>query len=150
MHKNLPALLVITLLPCWAEVDISVPSFPGMAAYFEASDSLIQTTITVNFLGFCISTLLYGPLSDVFGRRKVMLIGNAIMLLGAFGCVFSPSIEFLLFARFVQGLGASTSTILVFSIITDKYCQEESAKIISSINAVTTIFISFSKVSMVL
>jgi len=83
MTKNFTFLLVISLLTCSVEVDISVPSFPDISDYFNISDGLTQMTIALNFFGFCLASGFYGPLSDTFGRRKVMLIGNAIML----GCV---------------------------------------------------------------
>ncbi|CAM5294482.1 Drug resistance transporter OS=Streptomyces glaucescens OX=1907 GN=SGLAU_01085 PE=4 SV=1 [Streptomyces glaucescens] len=78
-------------------------------------------TVTYNFLGYCLGALAYGPLSDRFGLRGVMLAGNGIMLAGALGCAVAPSIEFLLVSRFVQGIGASTSVVLVFVIIADVY-----------------------------
>ncbi|WP_030417360.1 MFS transporter, partial [Streptomyces sp. NRRL S-1448] len=100
---------------------MSVPSFPDIAKSLTASESSVQLTITYNFFGYCLGALAYGPLSDRFGRRKVMLIGNTIMLAGALGCAIAPNIEFLLGSRLIQGVGASTSVVLVFVIIGDVY-----------------------------
>ena len=60
MIKNLPFLLVVSLLACCVEVDISVPSFPDISNYFNISDGLTQMTVAINFLGFCISSAIYG------------------------------------------------------------------------------------------
>ncbi len=142
MTKSLPLLLVISLLTCCVEVDISVPSFPDISDYFNISDGLTQMTIALNFFGFCLSSVFYGPLSDSFGRRKVMIIGNAIMMLGACGCAFSDSIEFLLFARLIQGIGAGTSAVVVFAMVADVYNAEKSAKLIGMMNSMITVFMS--------
>jgi DHA1 family bicyclomycin/chloramphenicol resistance-like MFS transporter len=128
-------------------VDISVPSFPDISDYFNISDSLTQMTISVNFVGFCISSALYGPLSDAIGRRRIMLIGNAVMMLGALGCCIANSIEFLLFARFVQGVGASASAVVVFAMIADVYSAEKSAKLIGTMNSLLTVFMSLAPIA---
>ncbi len=145
--KNLPFILVVSLLTCCVEVDISVPSFPDISDYFDISDGLTQMTIAANFFGFCISGIIYGPLSDSLGRRKVMLIGNAIMMLGACGCVIAESIEFLLFSRLVQGLGASTSAVVAFAMIADVYSSEKSASIIGKMNSLITVFMSIAPIA---
>lgn len=153
-HKNnykaisLPTfLLVISLLTCCVEVDISVPSFPDIANYFNISEGMTQMTIAVNFLGFCLSSILYGPLSDAWGRRKVMLVGNAIMALGACGCFMANNIEFLLISRFIQGIGASTSSVVVFAMIADVYSGAQAGRLIGMMNSLITIFTSFAPIA---
>lgn len=140
--QNLIFLLVISLLTASIEIDISVPSFPDISAYFNISDGLTQITVAVNFLGFCISSIIYGPASDVFGRRKIMLFGNAIMLVGAFGCAVAESIHFLLFARFIQGLGASTSVVVAFAMIADRYSASKASRLFGTMNGLITIFMA--------
>lgn len=121
---------------------MSIPSFPDIAEYFNISEALTQMTIAVNFFGFCLSSIVYGPLSDSYGRRSVMLYGNAIMTLGACICALANNIEILLFARFIQGLGASTSAVVAFAVIADSYSADKSAKIIGIMNSMITIFMS--------
>ena len=99
-------------------------------------------TIAVNFFGFCLSSVAYGPLSDCYGRRNVMLIGNAIMLIGAVLCVVAHNIELLLIARFIQGFGASTSAVVVFAMIADVYETDKAAKLIGLMNSLITVFMS--------
>lgn len=142
MTKNLPLLLVISLLTCCVEVDVSVPSFPDISDYFNISDGLTQMTVALNFFGFCLSSVFYGPLSDAFGRRKIMIMGNAIMMIGACGCAFSTSIEFLLFSRLIQGIGAGASAVVAFAMVADVYNAEKSAKLIGRMNSMITVFMS--------
>jgi len=142
MTKGLPFLFVLSLLTCCIEVDISVPSFPEISDYFNISDGLTQMTVAVNFFGFCISSIICGPLSDSYGRRKVMVVGNAIMLLGAWLCVIATTIEFLLFARFIQGLGASVSCVVVFAMIADIYPANKASKLIGIMNSLLSLFMT--------
>ncbi|CAF2063232.1 unnamed protein product [Rotaria magnacalcarata] len=147
MTPNLPFIFVISLLACCIEVDISVPSFPDISDYFNISDGLTQMTIAINFLGFCLSSVVYGPLSDCYGRRNVMLISNAIMLVGVIFCVFANSIELLLLSRFVQGFGASTSAVVVFAMIADVYETDKAAKLIGVMNSLITVFMSVAPIA---
>ena len=131
-------LLVLSLVACCIEVDISVPGFPDMARYFAVSEGEVQLTVAVNFAGFCLAALVYGPLSEAYGRRPLMVIGNLIMVLGAVGCVFAPDLPLLLLARFVQGVGASASAVVVFAMIADAYQCEKSARLIGVMNSFLT------------
>ncbi|MGH8793007.1 MAG: MFS transporter [Stackebrandtia sp.] len=140
--KYLPVLLITAIIGTIIELDMSVPSFPDIASDLKASESLVQLTITYNFLGYFLGALVYGPLSDRFGRRGVMLVGNSIMLLGALGCAVAPSIEFLLASRFVQGVGASTSVVLVFVIISDVYRGGQLFKMLGLTNAAMSILMT--------
>lgn len=131
--------LLFSLIVCAVEVDLSVPSFPAMMTYFGVTEGKIQLTVAYNFLGFCLGSLLWGPLSERKGRRPVMMIGNALLLLGAVGCVLAPSIDFLLGARLIQGIGASCPAVVVFAMIADRYEGDPKAvKLIGIMNAVLT------------
>jgi DHA1 family bicyclomycin/chloramphenicol resistance-like MFS transporter len=137
----LPILLLLSLVCSCVEIDLSVPSFLDIAGFFGVTDDVIQSTVTYNFLGFFIGALLIGPLSDRFGRRKAMLGGNAILCLGAIGCAYAPSIDFLLASRFVQGIGASTSVVLVYTIIADLY-DNQSIKLLGIMNGALAIVLA--------
>ncbi|MFI9256865.1 MFS transporter [Streptomyces sioyaensis] len=141
-HRYLPALLVLTLLGTLMELDMSVPSFPDIAHDLAAADSSVQLTITFNFFGYCLGALAYGPLSDRYGRRTVMLAGNTVMLAGALGCAVAPGIGFLLASRLVQGAGASTSVVLVFVILGDVYQGARLMKWYGVTNAAMSVFMT--------
>ncbi|MCE0721825.1 MULTISPECIES: multidrug effflux MFS transporter [Legionella] len=138
----LVALIVISLLGCCMEIDISLPSFPSIMTYFGSTEAQVQNTLSLNFLAFCISGLLYGPLSETLGRRGLMIFGATCFLIGAVGCVFSFSIYQLMFWRFIQGLGASSTLVMGFAMISDRYSGEVAANYIGKINAYVTIFMA--------
>lgn len=141
----LPFLLILSLIAKFIEIDISVPSFPDIVHYFNVSEGTIQLTIAYNFLGFCIGGLFFGPLSECYGRRRIMIIGSTLLLIGAVGCVFAPSIFWLLISRFVQGIGVSTS-VVVFAIVADSYKGDEAVKFIGIMNSVLTVVMAIAPV----
>ncbi len=141
-----PFLYILSLIACCIEVDISVPSFPALVEYFETTESLAQHTVSINFLGFFISALIVGPLADAYGRRPVMIIGNAILMIGALGCVWAPTISILLFSRFVQGIGAATSAVVVFAMIADTHKGEKATQLIGLMNCALSCLMAASPV----
>ena len=122
------------------------PSFPAIVRSLGTTDGLVQMTIAVNFLGFALTSLLYGPLSDAFGRRKVMVYGNGLLLLGAMGCVVAPTIELLLVSRFFQGMGASASAVVAFAIAADAYKGEKAVRLIGVMNSALTALMAIAPV----
>ncbi|NQY42321.1 MAG: MFS transporter [Legionellales bacterium] len=140
----LPFLLIFALINSCIELEISVPSFPSIMSYFGVAENIVGLTITMNLVGFCVSALLYGPLSDIFGRRRIMLIGNGILFIGSLGCVIAQSIESLLFSRFIQGLGAATSAVVISVIISDRYKINEASKLYGIMNAIFTTLMAIS------
>ena len=141
----LPFLLILSLIAKFIEIDISVPSFPDIVQYFNASEGAIQLTIAYNFLGFCVGGLFFGPLSECYGRRRIMIIGNTLLLIGAVGCVFVLSVNWLLVFRFIQGIGASTS-VVVFAIVADSYQGDKAVKFLGIMNSILTIVIAIAPV----
>jgi DHA1 family bicyclomycin/chloramphenicol resistance-like MFS transporter len=97
-------------------------------------------TVTSNLIGFVIGSLFVGLLSDSYGRKKTMFFGNLILMLGALGCAISPSINFLIFARFIQGIGAATAVVLVPVVIADVYQLDKAEKFYKIMNSILTIF----------
>jgi DHA1 family bicyclomycin/chloramphenicol resistance-like MFS transporter len=131
---NIVYLLMLSLINSCIELEISAPSFPDIMDHFAISETEVGLTISYNLVGFALASFVYGPLSDCFGRRRIMIFGNAILCLGALGCVFSPSISWLLVARFFQGIGAATSAVLASAIIADLYNPKKASGIYATMN----------------
>lgn len=146
MPKFFIPLLILSVIICCVEVEISVPGFPAISEYFQVSDAAVQLTVALNFLGFCLASFLYGPLSESFGRRPIMLIGNGILLIGACGCAFASTIELLLLSRFIQGLGASTSAVVAFAMIADSYERKKATRLLGIMNSIITIIMALAPV----
>ncbi len=136
--RFLPFLLGLAILAACVETDIAVPSFPGMVAFFGATEAQVQLTMSLNFLGFCLAGLIHGPLSESFGRRRVMLVGSFIFLVGAIGSATAGSINTLIAWRFFQGTGAAAACVVVFAMVADVYSGEKASRLISMLNASLT------------
>ena len=142
--RALPYLLIISMINSCIELEFMTPTFIDMMHYFAATDAEIGNTVSVNLLGFCIGAFLYGPLADIYGRRQVMLYGNALLVVGTLGCLLSPNLLLFYMMRGLQGLGAATSAVLVSIIIADRYQQDRAVKLYGLMNAVFTTLMAFS------
>lgn len=136
--RYVPLVLLFSLVASSIEMDISVPGFPGMAEFFATSEANIQSTLSMNFLGFCIASLFFGPLADSFGRKKLMVAGFLLFGLCSTGCAITDNLSNLLAYRFFQGLGASSVWVIAYAIIADLYQGKLAAKYIGLTNAVAT------------
>ena len=101
--------------------DIYLASMPFIGAALNASASAVQLTMSAYVIGFAFGQIIYGPLSDKFGRRPVLLAGFAIYLAATAACVFAQSIDMLIAARITQSLGAAGPIILARAIVRDLY-----------------------------
>lgn len=144
--KYFPFLLIFSVVSAAIEIELSLPSFPDIARAFDVSEEVIAGTISLNFLGFCIAALFYGPLSDRFGRRPILLWGAVLFLFGSISCALAPSIEMILISRFIQGMGAAGSYVVVFTMISDAYKGEEAGKWIGVLNAILTATMALSPI----
>lgn len=142
----LPFLLILSLIAGCIELEISAPGFPQMMACFFINEATVCHTMTLNLLGFSLGSLVYGPLSDAYGRRPVMLLGNGLLVLGSMGCALAPTVSFLMASRMVQGLGAAASAVIVSAIIADVYDRGKASSLYAVMNAVFTSLMAVSPV----
>ncbi|KFF36371.1 hypothetical protein G039_0303830 [Pseudomonas aeruginosa VRFPA01] len=93
-------------------IDMYLPSLPAIAADLGASDAQVQRSISGFLVGFCVGMLFYGPLSDRFGRRPVLLAGIALYLASSLACALAGSAGQLLSLRVLQALGGGAASVL--------------------------------------
>ena len=108
--------------------DIYLPSMPSMAEYFDTSNTLVQFTLSAYMLSFCFTPLIIGPLSDKIGRKRPILLGILIGLVATFLCIFSTNIYFLVFGRFLQGIGLGIVVCVSRAILPDRFQGKDLAK----------------------
>ena len=119
--------------------DLYVPALPGIADAFDAPVSAAQLTLTTYFLGIAAGQLLWGPLSDRFGRRPVLLAALATMLAVAIVAPFLQSIGTLAAARLVQGLGMAGGVMAARSVVRDLHAHEQAARVLSRMMVVFSV-----------
>ena len=111
--------------------DLYLPALPALTESFGAVPAQAQLTLTAVVLAFGVSQLLWGPLSDRVGRRRVLLLGLAGYTLAAVGCVFAGSIEMLVVLRALQGACMGAGTVCARAIVRDLYAPEAGARAMS-------------------
>ncbi|WHQ46677.1 MAG: MFS transporter [Candidatus Midichloria sp.] len=121
--------LVITVLMIGmlsgAELDIFIPSFPEIQAQFNLSPFMTQLTLSLNFIAYCICSLLAGAISDKYDRRKVIIISLLIFIFGSILCSLAQNYSTLLLGRVLQGFGIAGPSVLGYVIIADEYPTEK-------------------------
>lgn len=116
--------------------DMYLPSLPAMGEYFSAGASLVQLGLTFSMLGLTAGQLLFGPLSDKYGRRPPLLAAMLLFLLSTVGCICAPSIEVFVALRFVQGIAGAGGIVISRSIAADKFKGVNLAKALALIGAI--------------
>lgn len=111
-------------------MQIYLPSLAGMMVIFSASSGEIQLSMSAFFIAIAVSQLFWGPLSDQFGRRPVIIAGMILFVVGSVFCLVAPTIETLIAARVLQGAGGCTGMVLGRAIVRDLYGPRQSASMI--------------------
>lgn len=119
--------------------DMYLPALPAMASYFSASPSVIQTGLAMCILGLAAGQLMFGPLSDKYGRKRVLGAALALFLISTIACIYSSSIQLFNLYRFFQGLGGAGGVVLSRSVATDCYSGRELARTLAIIGAINGI-----------
>ena len=120
-------------------VDMSLPAFPAISADFSTSADHVQLTIGLYLVGYAAGQLIYGPISDRFGRRPVLVTGMAIYALSALFCSIAPTIETLVALRLLQGLGGCVGVVVTRAAVRDHFTGPQLGQILSSITAIQAI-----------
>lgn len=116
--------------------DMYLPSLPAIAKVFGADTASTQLTLSFFLAGFAVGQIFYGPLSDRYGRKPVLLGGFVLFLIATFLCSFAPSINALTGLRFLQALGASGPIVLARAVVRDLYEGPRAAKEMSRMGTV--------------
>ena len=103
----------------WLSVNIYLPILPHLEKVFDIGRSTASLTVTVFLIGFSVTQLVWGPLSDRFGRKPILLCGLAISVTGAVLAACANSIEFFMGARILESVGIGVAPVLARSVLTD-------------------------------
>ncbi|WP_375670423.1 multidrug effflux MFS transporter [Bartonella sp. PS7NMGDW] len=131
-HKyTLPFIILIVCLSTGGLIstDIFLPALGDMRQYYQVTQSQIQSAVAVFLLALALGQLIYGPLSDNFGRKKTLLLGLFLWLFTTLGVIYTVHIHAFLVLRFLQGLGACAGLVLSRAIINDLLDKKAAGKL---------------------
>ncbi|MBS4179560.1 Bcr/CflA family multidrug efflux MFS transporter [Lederbergia citrea] len=109
-------------------IDMYLPSFPTIASNYGTNASLVQFSLTACLLGLGVGQLIIGPMSDVRGRRKPLIIFLFLYFAASIACAFAPSIYVFIGARFMQGFTAAAGIVISRAVVRDMYSGRELTK----------------------
>jgi DHA1 family bicyclomycin/chloramphenicol resistance-like MFS transporter len=113
-------------------IDIMLPALPYMGeALGISNENERQLVVSAYMIGFGAAQLIFGPITDRFGRRAPLFFGIALYVVCAFAATFAPTFGILLALRFTQGLGAAATRVIATSVVRDRYSGREMAEVMS-------------------
>jgi DHA1 family bicyclomycin/chloramphenicol resistance-like MFS transporter len=118
-------------------IDMYLPGFPSISRDLHASASAVQLTLTACLIGISLGQLLFGPVSDRFGRRPPLLIGLAGFIASSVACAFAPNIYILATFRLIQGMGGAAGVVIARSIVRDLHSGVALVRFFSTLILVT-------------
>lgn len=117
-------------------IDILLPSLPAIVQQFQAPATRIQLTLTLFLFGLGLTQILYGHLSDRFGRRPILLVGLSLYAIAGATCLAANSVFLLILGRLIQGFAAGCGPSISAAVIRDIYGQARTARILSYTSAI--------------
>lgn len=130
--KSTKKIILITTLAYMSSLaplatDMYLPAMNDIALQLRASEFYAQLSLTAFFVAFSLGQLIYGPLSDIFGRKKPILAGVAIFTLASIACIFVDNIAVFIALRFLQALGGCAGVVIARAVINDTFELKEAA-----------------------
>ncbi len=113
-------------------IDMYLPAFPAIARELQVDVSAVQMSLMSFFLAVALCQIVYGPLSDRFGRKPPLYFGLGLFVLAGIGCSFAPNAETLIAFRFLQGVGSCAAMVIPRAIIRDLHTGHEAARLMAT------------------
>lgn len=134
-------LLLLALLSAFPPLstDMYLPAIPLLVRRWQQPLAVVNLTLVGFFVGYCFFLLVYGPLSDRFGRRRPLLVGIGIFILASLLCAASNDVVSLIVFRVVQAAGAASASALALAISKDVYAGHERERILAWIGVIMSL-----------
>ena len=120
-------------------IDMYLPALPTIGQSLGASIGAVQASLMAFFIALGLGQLVYGPVSDMVGRKPPLYFGLALFAIGSVGCALAPDIHTLVAMRFVQGLGACAGSVVPRAVVRDLYTGHEALRLMSTLMLVFSV-----------
>ncbi len=141
MLKKGPLILLIVLLGIFGPLstDMYLPGLPEMVEYFETTESIMGMTLYMFMLALAVGVLVLGPLSDKYGRRKILIASMVLYTASSIVCSIAPNIWILIGLRVVQAVGGAGAMCISIALVKDCFEGREMGRILSLTSALAVI-----------
>lgn len=112
-------------------IDMYLPALPSIGRSLGASMTAVQTSLMAFFISLAIGQIIYGPLSDMYGRKPPLYFGLALFAVSSVGCALAPDVQTLIVLRFIQGLGASAGMVIPRAVVRDLHTGADAARLMA-------------------
>lgn len=131
-------LLTLLILPLGSSlsIDMYLPAYADIAREYFITEGWVNLSMGIYLFGIALGQLIYGPISDKYGRRTPLLIGLVIFLLATLGCQLSKNYLSFMVCRLLQALGACSAIVLVRAIIMDRYTEQRQLRLLALVAAI--------------
>lgn len=120
-------------------IDMYLPALPAIGQALDAPIGAVQGSLMAFFVALGVGQLIYGPASDMLGRKPPLYFGLGLFAIGSVGCALAPDIQTLIVMRFFQGLGACACTVVPRAIVRDLYTGHEALRLMSTLMLVFSV-----------
>ncbi len=120
-------------------IDMYLPALPSIGKDLSAENNVVQMSLLAFFISFAIFQLIYGPLSDMWGRKAPLYMGIGLFAVASVGCALSKDIETLIAFRFLQGIGGAAGMVIPRAIVRDMHTGVQAARLMSLLMLVFSI-----------
>ena len=117
--------------------DLYLPALPQLASYFNAPVEIVNLTLSGYILFYALSTLLWGPLSDKFGRRPILWIGLGLYIAASFFCIVAPTIYLFIIGRVLQAFGVGAAISISLAIVKDSFTGRTMGTVLAWLQTIT-------------
>jgi DHA1 family bicyclomycin/chloramphenicol resistance-like MFS transporter len=140
-HPGWHVLAILSTLMGFASIstDLYLPAMPAIGRVLDADVGTVELTVSGYLIGFSLGQLLWGPVSDRYGRRWPVAVGLVIFVIGSAGCALAGSVWAMIAWRIVQAVGASAGVVLSRAMVRDLYAGSRSAQMLSILITVMAI-----------
>ncbi len=135
-------LIIMVFITAVIETDIYLPAFPDMMEYFQTNEELIQSLLTWNFIGLCLSGPFYGPLADSYGRKKPLVVALVLFFMGSIMTIYADDFDLMRWGRVLQGLGSGGCFTLGSAIIFDVFDEKMAMDALNKMNTIVPLIMA--------
>ena len=135
MRRFVLLLALLSAFPPLA-TDMYIPAIPSLVESWQQPLTIVNLTLVCFFITYCISLLVYGPLSDRFGRKPPLLSGIAIFMAASLLCALSANVWLLILARIFQGLGAGAASSISLAMARDRLASGQRERVLSQVSII--------------